>query len=77
MPVIVVQILTLLIQSAPTIIQAGIDLKPFALALYEHFQGTPPTDADRIAIEAEVDALAARLQEPLDPPQVGDPDYKG
>lgn len=60
----------------PLIVQAGADLKPYAVALYQKFTGTDLTDEQRAALEAGVDALYARAMEPLPAAQPGDPDYQ-
>lgn len=71
----VLTVLQTLVKFAPTVIQAGADLKPFAVALYERLKGQELTTDERAVVEAGVDALYARLMEPLPPAQPGDPDY--
>lgn len=61
---------------APVILQAGADIKPFAVDLYRQFKGSDVTSDERKEIEAAADALYNRLEEPLPPAQSGDPDYK-
>lgn len=59
----------------PVVVQAGTDLKPYAVALYNQINGKEATPDQRAALEAGVDAMFARLMEPLPPAQEGDPDY--
>lgn len=72
----VLTVIEMLVKAAPVVIQAGADLKPFAIALYQQLSGGQLTEAQRVDLEAKVDALFARLEEPLPPAQPGDPDYK-
>lgn len=60
---------------APTFVSTWTDLKPFAVDLYTQFKGSAPTADELTVLEAQIDALAARLQVPLPPAQPGDPDY--
>lgn len=67
----------LLVRATPVIVQAGSDLKPFALALYQKLSGGQElTDTQRAVLLDAIDALYARLEQPLPPAQLGDPDYK-
>lgn len=63
------------IKVEPQLAQTVGDLKPYALALYQELTGQAPTDDQRAAISAGIDALFARLEAPLPAAQPGDPDY--
>ena len=69
---LVVETLTKL---APQFVATWNDLKPFAATLYAQFKGAEVTDAELAELEAKIDELAARLQDPLPAAQLGDPDY--
>ena len=71
----VITVIQLLVKLVPVVVQAGTDLQPFAVALFNHFNGKAPTAEELVALEAKVDELAARLQVPLPAAQPGDPDY--
>lgn len=65
-----------LVKTYPYIKQGFTDLKPYAVALWEKLSGKEITPEDRTVLENGVDALFARLMQPLPPAQPGDPDYK-
>ena len=65
-----------LIKVFPTIQQTASDLKVFGEALATELTGGSLTEDQRAAISAGIDALFARLEEPLPPAQPGDPDYQ-
>ena len=69
---LVVETLTKL---APQFVATWNDLKQFDYTLYAQFKGAEVTDAELAELEAKIDELAARLQEPLPAAQLGDPDY--
>lgn len=71
----VLTVIEALMKFTPVIVQAGADIKPFAVALYQQLSGQTITAAQRAELEAGVDALFARLEVPLPPAQPGDPDY--
>lgn len=71
----VLTVVETLTKLAPTFVSTWTDLKPFATTLYTQFKGSAPTADELTALEAQIDALAARLQIPLPPAQPGDPDY--
>lgn len=71
----VVTVIETLSKLAPQFVATWNDLKPFANSLYAQFKGEQPTEQELLDLEAKIDALAARLQEPLPPAQPGDPDY--
>ena len=71
----VLTVVETLTRLAPQFVTTWQDLKPFAQSLYEQFKGSPPTADELTDLETQIDALAARLQEPLPPAQLGDPDY--
>ena len=73
----VLTVVETLTKLAPTFVATWNDLKPFAQSLYTQFNdGVAPTDAQLTELEAQLDALAARLQEPLPAAQPGDPDFQ-
>jgi hypothetical protein len=72
----VLTVIETLTKLAPTFVSTWNDLKPFAAQLYTQFKGEQPTDAELVDLEAQIDALATRLQIPLPPAQPGDPDFK-
>lgn len=72
---IVLTAISTLIKVAPQIVQTVNDLKPYATALYKQLTGTLPTPAEQATMEAGIDALFARLEQPLPAAQPGDPDY--
>lgn len=60
----------------PVFVSTWNNLKPFGELLFKQFSGgDEPTDEERAELDAGIDTLAARLQEPLPPAQPGDPDY--
>lgn len=61
----------------PTAIKTGQNLMPFAEDLYKQISGQELSDDERAQLRARVDAAYARAEEPLPPPQPGDPDYTG
>lgn len=71
----VLTVVETLTKLAPTFVSTWTDLKPFAVDLYTQFKGSKPTEDELTVLEAQIDALAARLQAPLPPAQPGDPDY--
>lgn len=66
----ILAIITQVLQVAALAVQAGKDAEPFAKILYDAFFGKAPQDvtqADLVALEAQLDALSAELQAPLPP----------
>lgn len=72
---IVLMAVDTLTKLAPTFVATWNDLKPFAQSLYAQVKGTQPTPEELTELETQLDALAARLQQPLPPAQPGDEDY--
>lgn len=62
---------------APVAFQAIENIKSFATQFAASLKGDTITPDEQAQIETMVDALYAKLQEPLPPAQPGDPDYKG
>lgn len=56
-----------LIKLEPVIVQAGTNLKPYAVALYQKLSGQDITDEQRTALETALDALYADFEQPLPP----------
>jgi hypothetical protein len=71
----VLTVIDLLAKYAPAFIKAWQDAKPFAAALFSQLEGRQPTVDEMVTLEAQIDNLHARMQQPLDPAQPGDPDY--
>lgn len=71
----VLTVLQTMAQFAPTIIQVGADIKPFAESLYKQFKGEELTDAERVELYAAVDAQYEHFMRPQSPAQPGDEDY--
>lgn len=63
-------------KAAPIVFQSIEDAKPFAMDLWARITGKPPTTTDEAALDAMLAALTARIEVPLSPAQLGDPDYK-
>lgn len=53
---------------APQFVTTWSDLKPFATTLFEQFKGAQISADELVELEAKIDELAARLQEPLPEP---------
>lgn len=71
----VITVINTLAGLEPEMVKAWGNLKTFGTALFEEFTGQPISDADRVALETQLDDLHAQLQVPLPPAQPGDPDY--
>lgn len=73
---ITMMVLGMLNRYAPLVLNTIEDVKPFATAVYGEIKGSAPTEQEQAELEASIDRLYARSQEPLPPPQIGDPDYR-
>lgn len=78
-PATVIQIITVVgavvkeaVELGPTVIKTVEDAKPFAEAIVNTILGKEVTVADLTALEAQIAALSAQLQEPLPPEQPDD-----
>jgi len=60
-------VITEAVQLGPTVIKAAEDAEPFAQLIYGLFTGTNVTQAQLDALQANLAALSAQLQEPLLP----------
>lgn len=64
----IAKIIQIAVQAGPTVVQTVEDAAPFAKAIYDHLvAGHAVTQAQIDALEAEVDALAEEVLQPLPP----------